>query len=166
MATSLLACAMWIAPQAAKALPPTSFGANGHLAFVYPVMGPRMSSDYGLRKHPIKKVLRHHHGMDLAAPLGAPIRAISDGQVMYADPQGGYGMLIAIKHADGFSSHYGHCASITVSPGQRVKAGQIIGTVGSSGISTGPHLHFEIRNRGEPRDPETLLPGLADLADG
>ena len=139
---------------------------NERLAFVFPVMGPRMSSDYGIRKHPIKKVTRHHHGMDLAAPLGAPIRAISDGQVMYADPHGGYGQLIAIKHKDGFSSHYGHCESMTVTPGERVKAGQIIGTVGSSGISTGPHLHFEIRYQGEPRDPETLLPGIAELADG
>lgn len=163
---ALLLCASVTAPLSARALPSSKVGADGQLAFVYPVMGPRMSSDYGLRKHPVKKVTRHHHGMDLAAPLGAPIRAISDGQVMYADPHGGYGQLIAIKHAGGFSSHYGHCESITVTPGQRVKAGDIIGTVGSTGISTGPHLHFEIRHRGEPRDPETLLPGIAELANG
>jgi murein DD-endopeptidase MepM/ murein hydrolase activator NlpD len=163
---AVILCAAWCHGYPAHALPPSNFGANGNLAFVYPVMGPRMSSDYGLRKHPVKKVTRHHHGMDLAAPLGAPIRAISDGQVMYADPHGGYGKLIAIKHADGFSSHYGHCKTMTVTPGQKVKAGDIIGTVGSTGISTGPHLHFEIRYRGEPRDPETFLPGIAELANG
>lgn len=165
-ATALLVCATLLAPIHSHALPPIHLSTNKNLAYVYPVMGPRMSSDYGVRKHPIKKVTRHHHGMDLAAPLGAPIRAIADGQVMYADPHGGYGRLIAIKHSDGFSSHYGHCASMTVAPGERVKAGQIIGTVGSTGISTGPHLHFEVRYRGEPRDPETVLPGIAELANG
>ncbi len=140
--------------------------ANSRMAFVYPVMGPRMSSDFGIRKHPVKKVRRHHDGIDLAAPVGAPIRAIADGQVMYADPHGGYGKYIVIRHLNGFTSHYGHCDKMEVTPGATIVAGQIIGTVGSSGVSTGPHLHFEIRRDGAAQDPEKYLPGLADQAAG
>lgn len=139
---------------------------TSRMAFVYPVMGPRMSSDFGVRKHPIKKARRHHDGIDLAAPVGAPIRAIADGQVMYADPHGGYGKYIVVRHLNGITSHYGHCDTMEVIPGHTVTAGQIIGTVGNSGASTGPHLHFEIRRDGEAQDPESFLPGLAEEAAG
>jgi murein DD-endopeptidase MepM/ murein hydrolase activator NlpD len=135
-------------------------------AFVYPVMGPRLSSDFGKRKHPVLKSTRHHHGVDLAAPEQSPIRAIAGGQVIYADPYAGYGNLVVVRHDDGMTSHYGHCRTIKVSIGQRVKPGQMIATVGSTGISTGPHLHFEIRVDGQPRDPELFLPGLASAAEG
>jgi murein DD-endopeptidase MepM/ murein hydrolase activator NlpD len=134
--------------------------------FVYPIMGPRLSSDYGKRKHPVRKVSQHHHGIDLAAPKDAPIRSIADGVVMYADPFGGYGKLIVIQHSNGLTSHYGHCSRITVQPGRRVRAGDIIGSVGSTGISTGPHLHFELRKSGVPVNPEKILPGLAEVAQG
>jgi murein DD-endopeptidase MepM/ murein hydrolase activator NlpD len=140
--------------------------ATSRTAFVYPVMGPRMSSDFGVRRHPIKKIRRHHDGIDLAAPIGAPIRSIMDGQVMYADPHGGYGKYIVVRHVNGFTSHYGHCDTMDVAPGAKVAAGQILGTVGSSGVSTGPHLHFEIRRDGDAQDPEKYLPGLADEAAG
>ena len=136
------------------------------MAFVYPVMGPRMSSDFGLRKHPIKKARRHHDGIDLAAPVGAPIRAIANGQVIYADPHGGYGKYIVIRHQNGITSHYGHCDTMKVTPGHSITAGEILGTVGSSGASTGPHLHFEIRRDGAAQDPEMFLPGLAEQAAG
>jgi murein DD-endopeptidase MepM/ murein hydrolase activator NlpD len=135
-------------------------------AFVYPVMGPRLSSDFGKRKHPVSRSIRHHHGVDLAAPEQSPIRAIAGGVVIYADPYAGYGNLVVVRHDDGMTSHYGHCRSINVTIGRRVKPGQMIGTVGSTGISTGPHLHFEIRVAGEPRDPELFLPGLASEAEG
>lgn len=134
--------------------------------FVYPLMGPRMSSDYGKRVHPIKRVTRHHDGIDLAAPRGAPIRAIAGGLVIYADPYAGYGNLIVVQHNNGFTSHYGHCETFRVKTGERIAPGQVIGTVGSTGISTGPHLHFEIRFNGKTYDPERLLPGLADEAEG
>lgn len=134
--------------------------------FVYPLMGSRLSSDYGKRKHPVRKVSQHHHGIDLAAPKDAPIRAIADGIVMYADPFGGYGKLVVIQHSNGLTSHYGHCSRITVQPGRRVRAGDIIGSVGSTGISTGPHLHFELRKSGTPVNPEKILPGLAEVAQG
>ena len=134
--------------------------------FVYPVMGPRVSSSYGNRRHPLRKVKHHHQGVDLAAPSGAPIRAVADGQVMFADPYAGYGKLVVIQHDGGLTSHYGHCARILVQPGTHVRAGDIIGTVGSTGISTGPHLHFELRKSGKSLDPERLLPGIADSAEG
>ncbi len=135
-------------------------------AMVYPVMGPRISSDYGTRRHPIKRFSHHHNGIDLAAPKGAPIRAIAEGHVVYADPYAGYGKLIVVRHKNGLTSHYGHCAKIEVQPGQSVRAGDLIGTVGSTGNSTGPHLHFEIRKSGKPLDPEKVLPGIADSAQG
>ncbi len=143
--------------------PPASVNRKG---FVYPLSGPRISSDYGLRKHPKLGVTRHHDGIDLAAPNGTPVRAISDGIVVFADPRGGYGNLIVLAHPGGLTSHYGHLQSIGVAPGTRIKAGQLIGRVGSTGISTGPHLHFEIRTNGIAGDPEKLIPGLADLGEG
>lgn len=146
-------------PQA-NAIPSTQ------ISLVYPVMGPRMSSDFGLRRHPIRKQRTHHHGVDLAAPQGAPIRVIAAGQVVFADPLGGYGKVVVVRHASGLTSHYGHCDSIGVSIGQVVKPGDILGTVGSTGLSTGPHLHFEIRQDGKPQHPEKYLPGLDAPAAG
>lgn len=156
------------APLAALAAPnaPAILTASAQNAFVYPVMGPRLSSDYGKRRHPIRRATQHHHGIDLAAPAGAPIRAIADGRVMFADPYAGYGKLIVIQHSDGLTSHYGHCSRLSVEPGATVRAGEIIGTVGSTGISTGPHLHFELRKQGSPLNPERILPGLASASEG
>jgi murein DD-endopeptidase MepM/ murein hydrolase activator NlpD len=135
--------------------------------FVYPLMGPRTSSSFGPRSHPIRKSHRqHHHGIDLAAPVGSTIRSIASGVVIFADPFGGYGNLVVIKHDNGLSSHYGHCHALEVTVGQRVYAGDVIATVGNTGRSTGPHLHFEIRHNGEPQHPERYLPGLAGPAQG
>jgi len=135
-------------------------------AFVYPVIKPRDSGDFGPRKHPIFKLPKHHSGMDLAAPYGAPIRAIAAGVVTFADPYGGYGNLVVLRHESGMTSHYGHCALLKVRPGQHVKAGQIIATVGSTGRTTGPHLHFEVRINGVAQDPDRYIPGLALDAEG
>jgi murein DD-endopeptidase MepM/ murein hydrolase activator NlpD len=136
-------------------------------SFVYPLMGTRTSSDFGTRRHPLRKKMKHHHkGIDLAAPTGATIRSIATGRVIYADPFGGYGNFIVIKHDNGLTSHYGHCQETSVRVGQKVHAGDVIGTVGSTGHSTGPHLHFEIRYNGEPQHPERYLPGLALPAEG
>jgi murein DD-endopeptidase MepM/ murein hydrolase activator NlpD len=135
--------------------------------FVYPVMGPRTSSSFGIRQHPVtKKPRKHHDGIDLAAPTGATIRSIATGHVIFADRFGGYGNLVVIKHSDGLTSHYGHCNETSVRVGQKVLAGDVIATVGSTGLSTGPHLHFEIRRNGEPQHPERFLPGLASPAEG
>jgi len=137
------------------------------VSFVYPLMGTRTSSDFGTRRHPvIKRHRRHHDGIDLAAPTGSIIRSIASGRVIYADPWGGYGNLIVVQHDNGLTSHYGHCHTSSVRVGQSVHAGDIIGTVGSTGLSTGPHLHFEIRSHGKPEHPERYLPGLATPAEG
>ena len=146
-------------PSAVLSMPGTSF--------VYPLVGTRVSSDYGWRKHPvIKKAVRHHDGVDLAAPQGALIRAVRKGTVVFADPYGSYGNLIVVLHSGKMTSHYGHCKEIKVRPGQQVNAGEIIGTVGATGRVTGPHLHFEIRVDGAPQDPEALIPGLAVAGQG
>jgi len=149
----------WTASET-SALPPAQ------ISLVYPVMGPRVSSDFGVWKHPIRKHRAHHHGVDLAAPKGAPIRVIASGQVVYADPLGGYGKVVVVRHSSGLTSHYGHCDSLSVSIGQMVKPGDVLGTVGSTGLSTGPHLHFEIRKDGRPQDPEKYLPGLDAPSEG
>lgn len=133
---------------------------------VYPLMGTRISSDFGSRFHPVLKRTKHHGGIDLAAPKDSPIRAIREGTVVFADPHGGYGNLIVVVHPDGLTSHYGHCSSIQVRTGQRIRAGQVIGEVGSTGRVTGPHLHFEIRKNGVPLDPENFIPDLASEAQG
>ncbi len=131
-------------------------------SWVYPVLGPRLSSDYGKRAHPLRKAIRHHQGVDLAAPVGAQVRSVAAGTVIYADPYGGYGKFVVVRHAEGLTSHYGHCDSISVAPGQYVRAGQVIARVGNSGRSTGPHLHLEVRLNGVPRNPESILPGITE----
>jgi murein DD-endopeptidase MepM/ murein hydrolase activator NlpD len=135
-------------------------------SLVYPIVAPRVSSVFGTRKHPMRRMVRHHDGVDLAAPRSAPIRAIGPGVVVFADPYGSYGNLVVVRHENGLTSHYGHCEKIRVSPGQRVRAGEILATVGSTGAATGPHLHLEIRKEGKPLDPETILPDLAEAAAG
>ena len=135
-------------------------------AFVYPLVGTRISSDFGTRVHPVIKRLRHHDGIDLAAPNMAPIRAISAGTIIFAGKYKGYGNLITVRHAGEMTSHYGHCQSIKVRPGQHVKAGQIIGLVGETGRVTGPHLHFEVRVNGVAQDPEKFISGLDTPAQG
>lgn len=135
-------------------------------SFVYPILAPRVSSNFGSRTHPVLRYVRHHDGIDLAAPEGATIRAIDAGRVVYADPYAGYGNLIVIQHKTGITSHYGHCSIIKVKPGALVKAGEVIGLVGKTGLVTGPHLHFEIRVNGIAQDPQKFLPGLAMEAQG
>lgn len=135
-------------------------------SFVYPIVGPERASNFGVRKHPIYKVVRHHNGVDLSAPRGAHIRAVADGLVVFSSPYAGYGRLVVIQHKDGITTHYGHCDEMRVKTGARVKAGQIIATVGSTGNTTGPHLHFEIRERGEPLNPDKFLPSLTAQGEG
>lgn len=135
-------------------------------SFVYPVMAPKLSSDFGMRRHPVRRSIRHHEGVDLAAPNGAQVRAVAGGTVVFADPYKGYGNLIVVKHNDSLTTHYGHLQKILVSPGQKIKPGEVIGVVGETGITTGPHLHFEIRFDGRSQDPERFIPGLAVQSEG
>jgi murein DD-endopeptidase MepM/ murein hydrolase activator NlpD len=112
------------------------------------------------------KFSSQHKGTDLAAELDTPIRAVSSGHIVFADPYAGYGNLVVIQHSRGVTTHYGHCDKIKIKPGQKVNAGDIIATIGSTGLSSGPHLHFEIRVNGEAIDPETIIPDLAEHPDG
>lgn len=122
-----------------------------------PLEFTRMSSGYGTRVHPITNDRRAHKGIDYAAPTGTPIRTVGDGVVEFAGTQRGYGNVIEIKHRDGKSTLFAHLSRIDVQKGQKVEQGSLIGAVGSTGFSTGPHLHFEFRVDGEHRDPLTLV---------
>ena len=129
---------------------------RGDGSYVMPVSG-RLSSRFGPRVHPITGELRPHRGLDLAAPTGTPIGAMAAGTVTFAGDRGGYGNVVIIDHGDGTETRYAHQDRMSVTVGQTVVAGETIGTVGSTGLSTGPHLHLELRRDGEAVDPAPLL---------
>jgi murein DD-endopeptidase MepM/ murein hydrolase activator NlpD len=122
-----------------------------------PLEFTRMSSGYGIRVHPITKDKKAHKGIDYAAPTGTPVRTVGDGVVEFAGMQRGYGNVIEIKHRADMTTVFAHLSRIDVKKGQKVEQGDKIGAVGSTGFSTGPHLHFEFRVDGEHRDPLTLV---------
>lgn len=124
--------------------------------YVLPVDG-RLSSTFGPRLHPITGEMRPHRGIDLAAPTGTPIAAMAAGTVTFAGWQNGYGNVVIIQHGDGTETRYAHQDTMGVSVGQEVAAGELIGTVGSTGRSTGPHLHLELRRDGDAVDPAPYL---------
>ena len=114
----------------------------------------RFGSAFGMRMHPILKVKKMHEGIDLTARRGTPIFATADGLVLQAEPTtGGYGNKILIDHGFGYRTLYGHCNKINVERGQKVKRGDIIGTVGSTGLSISPHLHYEVHVHGRKVNP-------------
>lgn len=125
---------------------------TGTGALARPAAGA-IASAFGYRIHPIFKVRMMHTGIDIDADMGAPIKAAEEGTVISAGWRGGYGKCIVISHAGGLATLYGHASEILVSAGQKVKRGDMIGKVGSTGYSTGPHLHFEVRVDGTPVDP-------------
>lgn len=138
----------------------TTTGASDALG-VGPVARPlpqEINSDYGPRMHPIHGEMRMHHGVDMAAPTGTPIQAFAGGTVTFAGPRGGYGNVVIVEHPNGMETRYAHQSSIDVAVGEQVAAGQVVGRVGSTGLSTGPHLHFELRRNGESIDPAPYLP--------
>lgn len=124
--------------------------------FMYPVKA-RITSPFGPRRHPIFGVVSMHSGIDLAAPRGTEIKAAEGGTVIYAGWYGGYGRVAIIDHSKGFSTLYAHLESINVRLGQRIKQGDIVGHEGTTGYSTGPHLHFEVRSKGKPQNPVSFL---------
>ena len=119
-----------------------------------PVAG-RITSYFGNRMHPILRFVRFHAGLDFGAAIGSPIVAAADGQVVGAGWTGGYGRQVRIMHAGGIMTTYSHMSSMVAEPGASVRQGQVIGYVGSSGLSTGPHLHFEVRINNQPVNPLT-----------
>jgi murein DD-endopeptidase MepM/ murein hydrolase activator NlpD len=130
--------------------------APGPGGLIYPMVAP-ISSDFGWRTHPILGTQRFHSGIDFAADYGTPIYATHAGTVIYADWYGGYGNTVILDRGDGLTTLYAHAEDLLVREGDTVQAGQAIATVGSTGFSTGPHLHFEVRIGGEPTDPMTYL---------
>ncbi len=122
----------------------------------WPVGGP-VTSPFGWRIHPILGYRKFHTGIDIGVGYGTPIHAADGGAVIYATWMGGYGNVIIVDHGDGLSTLYAHQSSLAVGTGARVTRGQTIGYVGSTGFSTGPHLHFEVRVNGNPVDPMGYL---------
>ena len=120
-----------------------------------PVAG-RITSSFGLRVHPLLGFTRMHKGLDIGAPYGAPIHAMTDGVVAFAGRTGGYGNFVKLAHGGGLASGYGHMSRIAVAAGTRVRQGQVIGYVGSTGMSTGPHLHWEVWRNGGAINPRSV----------
>ena len=124
---------------------------------VFPLEG-RISSRFGMRVDPIHGKHKHHSGLDVAAATGTPIKAVQAGTVTFSGNRGGYGKVVIIDHGNGLESRYAHCSALNVEKGQFVFAGTEIAEVGSTGRSTGPHLHLEIRQDGKAVDPLNYLP--------
>jgi murein DD-endopeptidase MepM/ murein hydrolase activator NlpD len=129
---------------------------GGPGSFSWPVTGT-ITSPFGWRSNPFGGAPEFHQGLDIAAPTGTTVTAAAGGTVLMAQWYGGYGNYILIDHGGGYSTGYGHLSAIYVSANQTVARGQAIGAVGSTGQSTGPHLHFEIRINGKPVDPAPRL---------
>jgi len=118
---------------------------------------PYLSSSYGWRRNPVTGRFAMHEGLDFSAPPGTPILAASGGVVVDAKYHAGYGNMVEIDHGDGLVTRYAHAQKLLVSPGDLVERGQPVARVGSTGRSTGPHLHFEVRMAGQPLDPKLFL---------
>lgn len=131
-----------------------------NILFRRPVQNIRISSPYGYRSSPFGGNRSFHAGVDFVAPLGTPVQAAREGEVRATGFDPIYGNFVLLTHRGGYETFYGHLDQITVRLNDEVSSGMIIGTVGNSGLSTGPHLHFEIRLNGETRDPALLMPGL------
>lgn len=128
-----------------------------HIPLGYPYYGT-ITSTFGHRENPFGgRAVETHSGMDIRAPMGAPVKAMAKGTVIFAGRRGGYGNCIIIKHIGSYETLYGHLSRILVKPGQQVDIGQEIGKVGSTGRSTGPHLHYEVHKNGQRINPKPFL---------
>ncbi len=121
-----------------------------------PVEYSRVSSSFAMRLHPVFNSWRQHNGIDYAAPAGTPVRSVGEGVIEFAGQQSGYGNIVVVKHRNNHSTAYAHLSQMDVKVGQAVNQGQTLGAVGSTGWSTGAHLHFEFRINGEYVDPSNI----------
>src|SRR5260221_2054973 len=132
---------------------------HGMTPSIWPVMG-KLESGVGGRRNPFGgRGYEYHEGQDIDATYGTPVKVAATGKVIVAGRQRGYGNVVYVDHGNGLSTRYGHLSEIDVSVGQTVIRGQVIGLVGSTGRSTGPHLHYEVRINNQPVDPRPYLPG-------
>ena len=139
-------------------------GALPNLPLRQPLDGAlRLSSGFGYRVDPFLGKPALHSGVDLLDDYGEPVRAAAGGTVVAAGPSGGYGNMVELDHGFGYSTRYGHLSQISVTPGQKIAPGAVLGRVGSSGRSTGAHLHYEVRAEGEAIDPAGFLRAAAVL---
>src|SRR5688572_12520343 len=122
-----------------------------------PLQDATLTSDYGMRTHPVLGGRRNHKGVDLAQPSGTPVYATADGIVSMAERYSSYGNYIQIEHGGELQTRYAHLSGYAVAAGEPVRKGQLIGFVGSTGRSTGPHLHYEVRVAGEAVDPTPYM---------
>lgn len=135
----------------------TPEGASLRKAFLRsPLEFSRVSSGFGMRRHPIAKAWRAHKGIDYAAPTGTRVRAVGDGIVEHAGPKGGYGNVVILRHHGQYATVYAHLSRVNVKRGARVAQNDTIGAVGKTGWATGPHLHYEFRVAGEARNPNAI----------
>jgi len=125
--------------------------------FIWPALG-KVTSGFGWRIHPVYKVRHFHNGIDIDLPEGSPVYAAAPGRVYFIGEEEGYGNVAILQHSDGYYTVYGHLSKFLVYKGQFVEAGQEIAESGNTGVSSGPHLHFEIRNGDFPVDPIRYLP--------
>lgn len=140
------------ARQQDQVLPASTYG-----IFLNPVLGGRVVSGYGARLHPILNEDKLHTGLDIDGAMGTPLRASADGVVVSADERGGYGLAVVIDHGNRLATVYAHMSAFAVQAGDEVRAGDVIGAVGSTGMSTGPHCHWEVRVDGLPVDGTPYL---------
>jgi murein DD-endopeptidase MepM/ murein hydrolase activator NlpD len=135
-----------------------------NIPFAMPVLDPyRFTSGFGYRSDPKGRGRRMHAGLDLAGPKNTPIHATADGIVISAGTESGYGRVVRIRHALGFETVYAHQTKLLVEVGQKVSRGEVIGAMGSTGRSTGVHLHYEVRLDGRPVNPMTYLEAAKDV---
>ncbi len=130
---------------------------NSTAKFIFPVDKGYISSKYGMRLDPFTKHMRFHAGIDIAAPIGTPVKAAAAGKVIFSGKQRGYGNIVIIEHKNGFISKYAHNSKNLVHVGDMVKQGDEISLIGSTGRSTGPHVHFEVRKNHKSINPLQFL---------
>lgn len=121
-----------------------------------PVPGP-MLAGFGMRLHPLLQISRFHYGLDFAASVGEPVQAAEKGRVSFAERKGEYGNFVMIDHGEGLTTAYAHLSRIEVREGECVERGAIIGLVGSTGLSAGPQVHFEVQVEGKHVDPRLMI---------
>ncbi|HQP33361.1 MAG TPA: M23 family metallopeptidase [Candidatus Cloacimonas sp.] len=159
-----LATILVLISEPAKAIPALPVGENpaDYIPSIYPSFG-RISDGWGLRVHPIRNEIEFHYGLDISNEAGTPIYATAAGTVKTTDYETSYGKRIVINHGNGYETLYGHLYSYMVRSGDQVIKGQIIGLMGSSGISTGPHLHYEVHNCDAKVNPVAYLNRIDEL---